>query len=90
MRKWILRWLLGGDEQDWRDMYAIACSSHESCKKMLKNTEFMLDRYNAIHKEEIAILEAIKTARDIPDLMVKIIDIMLRSRAKMQEKEEES
>ena len=81
MRKWILRWLTGCDDEDWHDMFKIAVSSHESCKKMLETNKHLLEKYRAVCEEQNAVLRAVSDSENIPELMLKIIAIIMKERA---------
>ena len=77
MRKWILEMLFGSDAGSWNDMFKIALECHESCKKLLKSNEFMLERYKEISSKNIALLNAIAAATNIHSLQ-KEVAFMLR------------
>lgn len=89
MRKWIVQMLFGGDAKTFDDMFSIAIECHQSCKKLLKMNESLLERYKAISEENLALLYAIRDAKDIPELMLQVIDIVTNTRERMLELKEE-
>lgn len=80
MRKWLLKWLLGSDAKDWHEMLEIVVTCYKSCKELLENNKFLLERYNAISDEQNKFLNALKDAKNIPDLMLTVIKVLKESR----------
>lgn len=75
MRKFILRWLLGGDAKSWKEMFIIACECNENCKRMTEISKRWFARYNTIYEKQIAILEAVKDSFDL-QLKAKVVEIL--------------
>lgn len=75
MRKWIMSLLLGGDAKSWKEMFRIAVECSESCKKVLKREEYLIERYSAIVDRENAILKAVSNSSDW-QLKAEVIEIL--------------
>lgn len=68
MRKLIRNWLFGGDAKSWDDMFKIAVKAHESCIRLLKSNEYLLERFKDVSDRNIALLDAIASSTDIYQL----------------------
>ena len=82
IKKWIRDWLFGGDMADFDTMFKIAVDSHESCKKLLKSNETVLEnfaafvnRYEDITQKFLDVIQKIREENNIDSKDVVVIGV---------------
>ena len=89
IKKWIRDWLFGGDMADFDTMFKIAADSHESCKKLLKSNEIVLekygilvDKYEAVTKQLLDVVQKVGEESNVDSLRFDVMEILLRDKRK--------
>lgn len=75
IRRMILRFLFGEDDQSWKEMFRIAVECNEICKRTLNREAYLIGRYGEIVDRENQILDAVKNSSDF-QLKLRILEIL--------------